>query len=35
MVVVALCHTDAYTLDGLDPEGKKQKTFLQEIYVIN
>lgn len=21
VVAVALCHTDAYTLDGLDPEG--------------
>ena len=21
MVATALCHTDAYTLDGLDPEG--------------
>lgn len=21
IVAVALCHTDAYTLDGLDPEG--------------
>lgn len=30
----ALCHTDVYTLDGLDPEGKcPKKTYLPFTYM--